>query len=126
MSHQRSLAKYQESQILTASREQLLLLTYDGLVRFLARAERGIREHDYAEKHIGLTRAQALVIELHGTLDHGAAPQVADNLARIYSYLLDQLALADAEDDLDRLQGVIGIVGELRTAWAEAARSAAQ
>ncbi len=122
MSHQRTLARYQESQILTASREQLLLLTYDGLLRFLSRAERGIGERNYEEKHIGLSRAQALVLELYRTLDHGAAPEVGANLARLYSYLLGEMAAADADDDAGRLRAVIEIIAGLRATWAEAAQ----
>jgi len=125
MSQQRSLAKYQESQILTASREHLLLLTYDGLLRFLSRAARGIEDHNYEEKHIGLSRAQALVIELYRTLDHGAAPVIGANLARIYTYLVEEMAQADAHDDAARVHAVIAIVADLRNTWAEAAQHAA-
>lgn len=106
---------------MNAGREQLLLLTYDGLLRFLARARRGIEGRDYDEKHLGFSRAQTIVLELHRTLDFGAAPELAGNLARIYLYLLEELARADSEDDGARVGGAIEIVMELRTAWAEAA-----
>jgi flagellar protein FliS len=109
--------RYQESQILTASREQLLLLTYDGVLRFLARARRGIQARDYYEKHLGISRAQALIIELRRTLDFSAAPELAHNLARIYTYLIEQLTFADTEDDESRLTHAMGLVTELRAAW---------
>jgi flagellar protein FliS len=119
------LARYQESQVLTASREQLLLLTYDGLLRFLARARRGMEAGDYYQKHFGISRAQGLIIELRRTLDFTAAPELAHNLARIYTYLLEQLTLADAEDDGARIEHVIELVTELRGAWLDLARQAA-
>jgi len=121
MNAQRPSSRYEESRILNAGREQLLLLTYDGLLRFLARARRGIEGRDYDEKHLGFSRAQTIVLELHRTLDFGAAPELAGNLARIYLYLLEELARADSEDDGARVGGAIEIVMELRTAWAEAA-----
>jgi len=121
MRAQHPSSRYEESRILNAGREQLLLLTYDGLLRFLARARRGIEGRDYEEKHLGFSRAQTIILELHRTLDFAAAPDLAGNLGRIYTYLLGELVQADAEDDGKRLSGVIEIVKELREAWAEAA-----
>jgi flagellar protein FliS len=115
-----ALRSYQESQILTASREQLLLLTHDGVLRFLARARRGLERSDYHEKHVGLSRAQALIVELRRTLDFDAAPELAENLARIYGFLLEELARADASDDGARIARVMELVAELRATWAEA------
>jgi flagellar protein FliS len=116
------LPRYLQSQVLTATREQLVVLSYDGVLRFLARAVRGIEQGDYDEKHLGLTRAQALIVELRSTLDFSVSPALAFNLARLYDYFVQQLALADAEDDLSRVKQVMGLVEELREAWGQAAR----
>lgn len=118
--HQRS-ARYQESQILTASREQLLLLTYDGVLRFLGRARRGLEQGNHHEKHVGLTRAETLIIELRRTLDFSASPDLATSLTHIYTYLLEELTRADVEDDASRIQHVMDLVGHLREAWVELA-----
>ena len=120
----RALNSYQQNQVLTASREQLVVLTYDGIVRFLGRACRGLESGDYHEKHLGMARAEALIIELARALDHSAAPELAASLARIYGYWLDELMTADAADDSARLRAVVKLVGELREAWADAARGA--
>jgi flagellar secretion chaperone FliS len=118
-------SRYQESQVLTVSREQLLLLTYDGILRFLGRALRGLEQQDLHEKHVGLTKAEALIIELRRTLDFSASPELAHNLSGIYTYLVQQLAAADLEDDATRVQHAIDLVTELRSAWVEAARQLA-
>jgi len=118
-------SRYQQSQVLTASREQLLLLAYDGVLRFLARARRGLQDGDYHEKHTGISRAQGLIIELRRTLDFSAAPELAHNLARIYTYLIEELARADADDDDSRLAQVLRLVTEMREAWLDAARQLA-
>jgi flagellar protein FliS len=122
--HQGS-SRYQQSQVLTAGREQLLLLVYDGILRFLSRAHRGLEQHDYHEKHLGISRAQTLIIELRRTLDFAAAPELAHNLTRIYTYLIEELAQIDAHDDDSRLQHVIRLVTEMREAWRDAAKQAA-
>jgi len=115
-----SVARYQESQVLTAPREQLLLLTYDGILRFLGRACRGLERGDLYEKHLGIARAQALMVELRRTLDFSPVPELAQNLARIYRYLVEELTEADVADDLTRIRRVIGFVAELREGWAQA------
>ena len=117
---------YQENQVLTAGREQLLLLTYDGVLRFLARARKGIHEGDLHEKHIGITKAQGLIIELRRTLNFSQAPALAHNLARVYTYLLEQLSRADMEDDVDQIGHVIELVSELREAWVDLGRQGTQ
>lgn len=115
----RAIRSYRESQVLTASREQLVVLTYDGILRFLGRACRGLETGDYHEKHIGLARAQALIIDLARALDHSASPDLAANLARIYAYWLDELMAADASDDGARIRALMAPVADLREAWAE-------
>ena len=122
MNQEQGISRYRESQVLTASREQLLLLTYEGALRFLARALRGIREGNYEEKHLGISRAQALILELRRTLDFAAAPELAHNLSRIYAYLFEELTYADTGDDAARLENVINLVTELREAWVSIAR----
>ena len=118
--------RYQESQVLTAGREQLLVLTYDGVLRFLSRARKGIHEGDLHEKHLGLTKAQGLIIELRRTLNFSQAPELAHNLARVYTYLLEQISRADMDDDADRIGHVIELVSELREAWVELGRRGVQ
>lgn len=118
------IGKYRENQVLTASREQLVVLTYDGILRFLGRACRGLEAGDYHEKHLGLARAQALIMDLARSLDRAASPELAANLSAVYAYWLDELATADAGDDQPRIQAIMALVAELREAWAEVARRA--
>jgi len=121
--HQGS-SRYQQSQVLTAGREQLLLLAYDGILRFLSRAHRGLEQRDYHEKHLGITRAQTLIIELRRTLDFAASPELAHNLSRVYTYLIEELAQVNTHDDDSRLQHIIRLVTEMREAWRDAAKQA--
>lgn len=118
--------RYLEQQVLTATREQLLLLTYDGVLRFLALARQGLQRGDYHQKHLGITRAQVLLLELRSSLDFSVAPELAQNLASIYSYLVESLARADLADDEEMLGHITALVSELREAWQAAAQNLAQ
>ncbi|MHB0936619.1 MAG: flagellar export chaperone FliS [Armatimonadota bacterium] len=113
---------YRENQITTASRGQLLLMTYDGLLRFLEEGRRAMSESRYDAQSTNITKAQTLLLELLSSLDHHAAPELANNLDRLYRYMYDRLTLANVKDDEKSLTEVAGLLGNLREAWAEAER----
>lgn len=114
--------QYLESEVLTAGPGRLLLITYAGLLRSLTQAKEALGAGDYHAKHTAVARAQALLLELRRTLHPEACPEVAAGLAAIYTYLLEQLARADAEDDEARLAHVAAIISDLRDTWAQAER----
>ena len=55
--------KYLQTQIATASSEQLLLMLYDGAIRFLGIARENLNNEDASIIHENLIRVQRIVIE---------------------------------------------------------------
>lgn len=117
-----SYGNYRENQITTASRGQLLLMTYDGMLRFLEEGRRAMSESRYEVQSSNITRTQTLLLDLLSSLDHQAAPELANNLDRLYRYMYDRLTLANIKDDQKALTEVAGLLSDLREAWAEAER----
>ena len=113
---------YRENQITTASRGQLLLMTYDGMLRFLEEGRRAMAESRYDVQSSNITKTQSLLLDLLSSLDHKAAPELANNLDRLYRYLYDRLTTANVKDDEKALTEVAGILADLREAWVEAER----
>ena len=113
---------YRENQITTASRGQLLLMTYDGMLRFLEEGRRAMTESRYDAQSSNITRAQSLLLELLTSLNHDAAPELANNLDRLYRYMYDRLTLANIKDDEKALTEVASLLSNLREAWSEAER----
>lgn len=116
-------AYYRENQITTVSPGELLLLAYDGAIRFLAEGKRAMAEKRYEEQNTHLTRAQALILELARTLDHTVNPELAGNLDRLYTYMLDRLVQANIDDDEAALTEVTKLLTALREAWELANKS---
>lgn len=112
--------KYRATQIESASPGQILLALYDGCLRLCRTAALQIEEGDVAAKGIAISRACAILGELRGTLDHKAAPELCDQLDRLYLYFQEQLSLANIRMDAGPIAPVLKIMGELRTAWGEA------
>jgi flagellar protein FliS len=118
-----SHASYRESAILTAPPEQLVIMLYDGLHRFLLQSIAAMREGKVAEAGERLGRATAIVDELQSTLDLSAG-QVAERLSGIYVFSRRHLAEGLCERDPDKLERIDVLLRELREAFANAAVAA--
>jgi flagellar protein FliS len=107
---------YRESSVLTASRERLVVMLYDGACRFLAQAAVAMREGDIGGTHVKLRRAEAIISHLQHTLDmeQGEIPR---NLLAIYLFCRRHLNRARVEKDPKKIEDVIRLLGQLRDAW---------
>lgn len=119
---------YQAQSVLTASPGQLVLLMYDGTLRFIAQARDGFSMPEGTAGRIerintGLIRAQAVIAQLRDNLDHHAGGEIARNLDQLYDYHLRRLFEANLRKDETPLIEVEGLVLSLRDGWAEMLRS---
>jgi len=114
---------YLEQSVLTASPGQLVVLLYDGIVRFLRQSHAAMGEGATAHAHERLNRAVAIVDELQVTLDMSQG-EIANNLDGIYVFWRKCLWEVRLHNDRDKLERVIGMVSDLREAWAQIAQSA--
>jgi flagellar protein FliS len=112
--------EYWRNQFLSASRERLLVMTYDGALRFLRSAASAMEQRDLEAQHLNITKAQAIVLELLCSLDHSVNSQLAGNLDRLYRYVYDRLTEANVHDRMEALREAERLLSELREAWAEA------
>ncbi len=115
---------YQTQSILTASPGQLVLMMYDGALRFMAQARAGfaLPEDNYSriEKiNVALLRAQAILVELRANLDMSAGGEIAANLDRLYDYYVRRLQEANLRKDEKPVIEIEGLVRTLRDGWAE-------
>jgi len=111
---------YQESAITSARPEELMLMMYNGLLKFILRAQEEIREKRLEAAHNTLLRCQDIVFEFQYTLNMDYA--VSNNLMLLYDYLYNRLIEANAKKDCAILDEVLGFVNELRDTWVEAVR----
>ncbi len=113
---------YQVNQVQTASREKLVVMLYDGIIRFLGQAEAAWAASDVVGTHNSLIRAQDIIVELMSTLNREAGGQIAENLYLLYDYMKFRLVEANIKKDMAPIAEVKHLVTELRGAWAEISR----
>lgn len=114
-------AAYQQQSILTAPPERLVVMLYDGCLRFLNQAAYAMREDNAREADARLRRAEAIIDELLSTLDHKRGGEIAGRLQGIYVFCRRHLLDARRANDADMVDKVAELLAELRDAWAEIA-----
>ncbi|GHS92937.1 hypothetical protein FACS1894107_09940 [Planctomycetales bacterium] len=111
---------YRQTQIHTASKEQLVLMLYDGVIRFSEQGRQAILDKNIEKKQFALVRSQDIIFELVNGLDHEKGGEIAANLARLYAYAIKRLVDANLKNDTAGIDETQDIFRNLREAWAVA------
>ncbi len=112
--------QYQQTQVTTASPERILIMLYDGAIRFVGRARLAIEAGEKLVKRESISKAMAIVAYLSETLDHQAGWDGAEELDGLYGYMIRELTRANLKDDLKALEVVERLLTGLRDTWDEA------
>jgi flagellar secretion chaperone FliS len=116
-----SSAAYKQQSILTATPGQLVVMLYDGCLRFLHQAAYAMREGNVTESGARLSRAEAIIEELLATLDLEKGGVVASRLQGIYVFCSKHLIEARLAREPEMIDKVSELLSELRDAWAQVA-----
>ena len=124
MSPNNPFNQYKENSIYTASSEELTLMLYNGIIKFVMLAQTVIDNKAIEKIHNNITRAKDIISELQLTLDKNY--EVSNNLALLYDYMSRRLVEANVKKDKAILEEVLGLVRDLRDTWAQAIKLARQ
>ena len=117
------LKQYQQTQMNTAPKEQILLMLYDGAVRFLHQAKAGFAEKNIEKIHNNIVRVQKIITEFEASLDMENGGEFAKNLYGLYEFMSGQLTQANIKKKEECLDIVIKHMSELRDTWREAIKN---
>jgi flagellar protein FliS len=120
---QNPAAFYRRNNILTATPEQLVVMAYDGLLRFLSQAKAALDRDETEAMTASLGRARDIVAELMASLEPGY--EISKNLQPLYGYMFRNLMTAGPRRDREGIEAVESLAKGLRDAWAEAAEKCA-
>ena len=115
-----NMNQYQQNQVNTASPEQILLMLYDGAIRFTRRAIDGIEENQPALRVSGVSKAMAIIAEFSNSLDHKIGGKIAEDLDALYHFMMRELTSANLNNDIKKLRAVEKLLMDLRLTWGEA------
>lgn len=116
---------YRASSVLTASPGKLVLMLFDGALNSMALAREAFaRPADdfrrFAVINQQLLKAQRIIAELQGSLNHQAGDgQFANEMNRLYDYYNRRLVEANVTKKVEPVLEIERLLGEVRGAWAE-------
>lgn len=113
--------QYQQTQVMTSSRVQLVVMLYDAAIQSLELSRRAIDTNDFKDKARFLGRAISIVGELDNVLDYEQGGDIAKSLHRLYDYMLAEMTEANARHNSQKLNGPLRCLTTLREAWREVA-----
>ncbi len=122
MSYPHQSAVYKQTSITTSNQTQLIVMLYEGAVRFLRQGVDAIERKDIGAKAKACDRALAIVQYLHLSLDMEKGEEISVELERLYSFVIDQIIESSRRLDAAKLGEAIKVLDILHTAWNEVAQ----
>jgi flagellar protein FliS len=116
--------KMLESAIMTASREELTLMLYDGAIKFCNQSLVALKKDDLEASTALIIRVEDIIREFQITLDHSY--DISRQLNSLYDYMYRRLVEANMNKDPEILEEVLGMLRELRDTWKDAMKLARQ
>jgi len=110
--------EYQVNQVETANPKQLVVMLYEGAIRFLEEALANIdnfKKYDLVNAKI--LRAQDIITELMVSLDMTRGGEIAENLLSLYVFMKKELLEANIKKEKEGIEHVIKMFNELLDAW---------
>jgi flagellar protein FliS len=108
---------YRQAGIGTQSRGRLIVLLYDGAIKFMKLAIKEMEAGDHAAKGQYIGRAQDIINELNAVLDMEAGGEIAQNLRRLYLFMNRRLWQAHTRNDPQMVRELITLMEELNQSW---------
>ena len=118
-----NLQSYRQISMQTAPPTQLVLMLYDGALRFLAAADQGFDLEDPLDRnlaiHNNIRKVQDILRELVVTLNLEAGGEVAENLRDLYVYFGERLQESNLKKEREGLVEVVERLTVIRDAWSK-------
>lgn len=114
---------YKANEISTVSQTRLIVMLYDGAIRFLKIASENMTPRKYDLVNNNIIKAQDIITELMVSLNMEEGKEVSNNLLSIYVYMKKRLLEANMKKDTAILKEVMELLSDLKTAWDELDRN---
>ncbi len=114
--------QYKKTQVDTADQGKLIVMLYDGAIKFVNKAIDLIPQKKIEEVHKNIVKAQDIISELMTSLNMDAG-DISNRLLSIYMYINRRLIEANLSKSTEPLLEVRKHLTELRGAWEVAGKT---
>jgi flagellar protein FliS len=126
MSSDMARAAYQQIEANGANGVQLVVMLYDGAIRFLGDAKACADRGDRRGKATAISKTLAIVGELQSTLKLEEGGDIARSLDALYTYITERILDASIKGNDSALDEAAKVLRTLNSAWMEIAKRAEQ
>jgi flagellar protein FliS len=113
----RGIESYRRTAIEGSTPVDLIVMLYDGALRFGAEARAALLRRDIRARATAISKMLGIVGELQGTLDLDRGGSIAASLNGLYSYVSRLLVEASAKQDVALLDEAVRLLSTLREGW---------
>jgi flagellar secretion chaperone FliS len=111
------LNTYQQIETSTKSQLDLILKVYDGAIKEFKDASESYKKEEYNKGYEHLEKSRKFLTHLYSTLDMDKGGEVAENLGKLYVFMINQVNVAEATKDLKLIDENINILNNIRSGW---------
>ncbi|MHC4727069.1 MAG: flagellar export chaperone FliS [Planctomycetota bacterium] len=111
------IATYQDNAVNTQSKGRLIVMLYDGAIKFMRLAIMEMEKENYEAKGRYINKALSIINELNAVLDADAGGEIASNLRKLYLFMVNHLNQANIKCDPQMVREVIKLMEELNRGW---------
>jgi flagellar protein FliS len=108
---------YLESQILSATPVQLVVILFRAAIDSLETARVHLKAGDIRARTAATNRATSVIAELAQSMDLTKGGEVAANLMELYDYILRRVHIANAKADDTAYAETIGLLSTVLEGW---------
>ena len=116
---QRAASAYLQTKVTTTNQGDIVIMLYDGAIKFLNQAVAHLAANDMAKKGLAISKALDVINELDSALNMDKGGSLSENLHSLYIFCSNHLVMANLKKDPERIGHVIKILSGLRSAYAE-------
>lgn len=113
----KEFSAYRDAAVTTQSKGRLIVLLYDGAIKFMKLAIKELEAGNFEAKGQYITRAQDIINELNAVLDTDAGGEIAVNLRKLYCFMNNRLSEANTKREPQMIREVINLMEELNKSW---------
>ena len=111
--------EYRHNEVATSSQGKLIIMMYEGALKFVTLAIEGVDSKDLSKKGTYINKTHDIINELSCALDMKKGGDVAQKLESLYQFILHQLTLANIKSDRKALESIVNVLTPLMEAWKE-------
>jgi flagellar protein FliS len=109
--------KYLAQQVMSATPAKLVAMLYERAITLLRETVEAIEVGDVERRWRANGKAAEVISHLWGTLDRERGGEIAENLNRLYGFMIMRLTMVDVENSAQAAHDVIELLAPLQRSW---------